>query len=438
MVRAICVISMLVSTVLLISASAFYDYQGNTASINREWCLTQTLTQIGNGSSENMYNYKKEINYYNELQPNRIDSVYTYVFLTNSSQWGVSSIKRNHWDAEGEYLLSSDFSAGIGLSPNQKTVRQYDATDRLTDVTYYTLLDDVWYNLTRYHYFYTNGYLSSRELSSNDFVNDYIQYFRSEYTYDTNGRLANEVRFFSNDSLYWNASSCVLLSYVSADNSNGLEMVSAIAHDDRFPNVYGCPKWGLLSEANTQLFSDTGWIDTNRTYYSYENGVDIISELSQYNDSQWKNVILVEYSYDNNGNIINRKTRDWKEISQEWSSPSQIITYAWEALTDNDDNVYPVSKLALSVSPNPFKENTNISIILPEKGISRVCIYNIKGEKIRTFPQTALNNSKGNEAISTLFWNGKDDHNRNVAAGVYFARMQYRNEVKTCKLLMLK
>jgi len=62
--------------------------------------------------------------------------------------------------------------------------------------------------------------------------------------------------------------------------------------------------------------------------------------------------------------------------------------------------------------PNPFNPETTISLDLTAeaRNSAEFTIYNIKGEKVIHFD---------NLIINSILWNGKDENNRNMSAGIY-------------------
>jgi len=69
--------------------------------------------------------------------------------------------------------------------------------------------------------------------------------------------------------------------------------------------------------------------------------------------------------------------------------------------------------------PNPFNQETVICCWLPENGQEGfLTIYNLKGERVR---QQALDHH--NSGWAQIKWDGKDQSNRSVPAGIYFAKM---------------
>ena len=94
--------------------------------------------------------------------------------------------------------------------------------------------------------------------------------------------------------------------------------------------------------------------------------------------------------------------------------------------------------LAFSLSsnyPNPF--NANTFMILTISGQNPVPaalkIYNILGQEVRTLMEGTV--TPGSRVV---VWDGKDERGRELASGVYFARLQVGNFAHTRKLILTR
>jgi hypothetical protein len=92
--------------------------------------------------------------------------------------------------------------------------------------------------------------------------------------------------------------------------------------------------------------------------------------------------------------------------------------------------------------PNPFsprfnRESTKISFNLATDlhGLARIKIYNIKGQKIRTFSNLQINKSPNQLVV----WDGKDENGKPVGSGIYFYRLKVGDKIiDTKKCLILR
>ena len=83
--------------------------------------------------------------------------------------------------------------------------------------------------------------------------------------------------------------------------------------------------------------------------------------------------------------------------------------------------------------PNPFNPVTRIRFDLPEAGVVRLNVYDLRGQRIRSL-------ADGYHAAGTFAadWRGRDDKGRRVASGVYFARLEAGPYVAVRKMMLLK
>jgi hypothetical protein len=83
--------------------------------------------------------------------------------------------------------------------------------------------------------------------------------------------------------------------------------------------------------------------------------------------------------------------------------------------------------------PNPFNLSTQIQYALPEKARGQIIIYNLLGQKVRTFD---LNEQAPGRY--TITWDGKNGINTVVSSGVYFYRFETDKFKQTKKLVLIK
>ncbi len=108
--------------------------------------------------------------------------------------------------------------------------------------------------------------------------------------------------------------------------------------------------------------------------------------------------------------------------------------YGFRVLTLKTNDQQTPSILALhSNYPNPFNPSTTINFSLPKTAPVKLVIYNIRGQKVKVLLNESL--ECGNHSI---VWNGRDDGNRPVASGVYFARLEQSGVTKISKMMLMK
>ncbi|MBT4453171.1 MAG: T9SS type A sorting domain-containing protein, partial [Candidatus Marinimicrobia bacterium] len=83
--------------------------------------------------------------------------------------------------------------------------------------------------------------------------------------------------------------------------------------------------------------------------------------------------------------------------------------------------------------PNPFNPTTTLRFDLPEVSDMTLTIYNMLGQKVRTF--NYHNTSAGYHSVT---WDATNDLGQQVGAGVYIYQLQTKGFVKTRKMVLLK
>lgn len=83
--------------------------------------------------------------------------------------------------------------------------------------------------------------------------------------------------------------------------------------------------------------------------------------------------------------------------------------------------------------PNPFNPTTQIRFDLPEMSNATLTIYNMIGQKIRTF-----NMQSAPAGYHSLTWNATNDYGQQVSAGVYLYQLQTKGFTRTKKMILLK
>ena len=85
--------------------------------------------------------------------------------------------------------------------------------------------------------------------------------------------------------------------------------------------------------------------------------------------------------------------------------------------------------------PNPFNPSTEISFMLNESCISKLSIYNVKGEKVKTIFQ---NKSVAKDELIRVNWDGKDEFGKNVSSGIYYYKLRTTKGDYVRKMILMK
>ena len=109
------------------------------------------------------------------------------------------------------------------------------------------------------------------------------------------------------------------------------------------------------------------------------------------------------------------------------------LYFTGEQLKNDVQNTLPQSPLLHSNFPNPFNPNTLLRYDLPQSGMVNISIHDMMGRKIKT-----LVNSAQSAGYKTIQWNGTNDNNKSVSAGLYLYTIQAGNFTQTKKMVLLK
>jgi hypothetical protein len=109
--------------------------------------------------------------------------------------------------------------------------------------------------------------------------------------------------------------------------------------------------------------------------------------------------------------------------------------YAATPPTNNDDNCATELKddLRLNCFPNPFRNETTISYIVPNDTKVSIKIYNAIAQEVRTLVAEVQP-----EGSYQILWDGEANSGYKAPPGTYFLRVQIGNQYATKQLLMLK
>jgi len=84
--------------------------------------------------------------------------------------------------------------------------------------------------------------------------------------------------------------------------------------------------------------------------------------------------------------------------------------------------------------PNPFNPQTSIAFELATEADVNLVVYDVAGRVVRTLISTQLMTSGRHEVV----WNGRDGRGQNVAAGLYFYRLDAGATALTRRMTLVK
>lgn len=98
-----------------------------------------------------------------------------------------------------------------------------------------------------------------------------------------------------------------------------------------------------------------------------------------------------------------------------------------------DGPVLPETYSISQNNPNPFNPTTSIDFALPTAAKTKIEVFNILGQKVKTLVDEYL--TAGNKRVE---WDGTDENGSTVASGIYLYRMTANDYTETKKMMLMK
>jgi len=117
------------------------------------------------------------------------------------------------------------------------------------------------------------------------------------------------------------------------------------------------------------------------------------------------------------------------------NAPDAYFTFS--AFDTTVTPVEPPKKFALYQNyPNPFDRFTTIKYEIFESGNVTLVIYNIRGEQVRKLVDNEFHYQTGSSCRKS--WDGRDDHGKFVASGIYLYRLKSGNDSTVKRMVFLR
>ncbi|MDX9869881.1 MAG: M6 family metalloprotease domain-containing protein [Candidatus Cloacimonadales bacterium] len=156
-------------------------------------------------------------------------------------------------------------------------------------------------------------------------------------------------------------------------------------------------------------------------YKVYRNGSSIFNGVIAENTYLDENVTFgLEYSY---------------TVRAVYSNPTGLSPHSnsFDIIPSDTDSPELFTTKLYGNYPNPFNPSTSISFSLKEKSRVKISIYNVKGELVKELINSELPYGK-----HTIIWDGKNNHHKKAAAGIYMLKMEAPKYNLIKKMVMIK
>ncbi len=365
----------------------------------------------------------------------------------NNNAWELNQIDSLKYNAQGKIIEMVSYEYDEGDYDLTKTVITY-ANDRITQAVIMMYNAGMWipmmtttftYNATgnivktvvtlsygavslpmsRIHFIYSgDNRLDYYLMAMYSMSTNLWSYNKASFDYDGNGRPISSLSETSSDSLAWTNYEQSSTTYSPLDNSSYADFQYFLNNSMLVEIPNGDPTAATLKfgQTLTQSWSENAWINSERETYTYDGSSRISYILKEnWNGSGWVNYEDETYTYNNDGKLDVYLTRYWTE---QWQN-RQKETYAYGEIISNTDPSVPDKVLRISTYPNPFIDQTTVTLESKSIQTARISIYNVKGQLIRNMGDYPI--AKG---VNEFYWDGKDMLNREVSQGIFFIRLE--------------
>ncbi|MDP3115473.1 MAG: hypothetical protein Q8M98_11995, partial [Candidatus Cloacimonadaceae bacterium] len=336
------------------------------------WRLNESVSHYSDGMD---WQPGTSIRYfYNVSHPSRPDSIQIWYYDFEVGTWYKSAVAYYSYDVSG-YMISSGVIY-FYLDEEMPFMRAncfYDEQNRLTNYNIFMPDEETrqWIPVQRLHLFYESNtdyvaYVWSRSYYGNERQDTYNM---TNFVWDGQGRIIEEVSHTSLDSLSWSPESRTIRSYHPNDTLTGDQTVHWIAwnvplgftwQEQPFPGM-------VLQEINYWWDWETeAWWPSYRMVFAYDANDLPQRRTSSYWDlefERWTDDRRTAFTHDANGNRTEELSEYWDQWMEEWY-PADYLTHSWEYYSSaNDDPGFPANPgIKLHAYPVPFSENLNLRL----------------------------------------------------------------------------
>ncbi len=214
----------------------------------------------------------------------------------------------------------------------------------------------------------------------------------------------------------------------------------------------GGNSWELLADDIANTGSYTSVIGGAGSIHAVVRVTDVVGGASDESDADFTIVLPVEWlSVTPMSGTINNGNSEDLTLSFDATGVSNGAHSAWILVSESQVGQLVLLPVTLTVSggvsgistpsvfalngnyPNPFNPMTKISFNLPTEGRTTVEVLDVRGHLVRTLHTGVLG-----EGSHELTWNGRDNSNQMVAAGLYLARLRTEGYEATVKMTLAK
>jgi hypothetical protein len=247
------------------------------------------------------------------------------------------------------------------------------------------------------------------------------------------------------------------IQYIHHDDGSLIEIRTILEWNNNqwenyWKNIYSYDTENKLIEEIDQAWNNNIWQDAFHIIYSYDTNNNLIEQLVQtstginflrylftydtnnyrteeirqmWNETEWENDGRVLYTYDINNDLTEKIIQEWD--GSEWIN-NEKYTYSY-LVTEVERIEEPVLSYAISNNyPNPFNPSTRIKYFIPKQSFVTIIVFDALGKEV-----TTIVNEEKQPGIYEITWNAEQ-----LPSGVYFYQLKAGSFIETKKMLLLK
>lgn len=432
------ILPMMLFLLPIILMGSVFDVNHNLAfdanmAFNRAWRLQEQVSSFKESGA--WVPSTRTVPYYNSNNAARMDSLYVDYWDPDMGQWISGGMKAYFsYNAAGRVTSTTTYLDYFGmLIPMMKQTSSYDAQNRITHMYMYGGdFENIgnWIPQSRFHVIYGAG--TTFEIYTwEEYEEDprIVDYSRSTFTYDTHGRISEELGYAAPDSTNWALQDQTQYQYHPQDTSTGADFIEfmSIGLSQILINE-GFEFPGHVTMENSLYWDGSAWVPDSRTSSEYDTQLKLVNRLEEYySNSMWEPDSKMLYYYEVNGQPDYTVTQYYNGLEFE---DDERTDYTWEDYTSaTDDHITPMAELKIRAYPSPFTEELTIQTRSASKAPLKISIHNLRGQTVQSFSAT-----EGQD----IRWDGNFADGRKAPAGIYFIRAQQNGSTATTKTMRLR
>ncbi len=198
----------------------------------------------------------------------------------------------------------------------------------------------------------------------------------------------------------------------------------------------------FMAVQTSDYFAQLTWVTHSESgiagYNIYRSEMNNESTAVQVNDNIIEannQVTTTTYTYTDEKAEMNKTYYYWLE-SYELSGSSVMFGPVIVTIGQNNDTpeiVIPTKTVLRSIYPNPFNPTTTVNFYMDKADDVTINVFNVRGQLINTITRDNFT-----EGFHNVVWNGKDLDGRDCASGIYFFRMETKDESQMVKGVLMK